>query len=225
MFVGHVALALATKRVAPTVSLGWFMAAVTALDLVWPIFVLAGIEHVRIVPGAMAFNPLVFDYYPWSHSLLMAIVWGAILAALSRFAGISHRTGVIIWALVVSHWLLDFITHAPDMPFWPGSARVGLGLWNSIPGSLIIEGAIWIAGIAIYLRDRRATKWIGPLALWSLIIISTVMWASGPWTPPPPDARSLAWFALIGWLMIPWAVVADRYYATDLSASRTHPTS
>jgi hypothetical protein len=62
MFVGHFALALGSKREAPTVSLGWFIAAVTALDLVWPIFVLAGIERVSVVPGATAINPLVFDH-------------------------------------------------------------------------------------------------------------------------------------------------------------------
>ena len=112
----------------------------------------------------------------------------------------------------MSHWVLDFVTNAPDMPFWPGSARVGLGLWNSIPGTLVIEGAIWIAGIALYLRGRRSTRWIGPAALWSLIIISTVMWAAGPWSAPPPDARALGWFALIGWIMIPWAALADRHY-------------
>ena len=225
MFVGHLALALGSKRAAPAVSLGWLMAAVTALDLVWPIFLLTGVEQVGIVPGATAFTPLVFDHYPWSHSLIMAAGWGLVLAALSRGSGISRRTSLIIWGLVVSHWVLDYITHAPDMPFWPGSPRVGLGLWNSIPGTLLVEGAMWIAAIVIYLRHRRATRWIGPVALWSLVIISTVMWASGPWTPPPPDTRSLGWFSLIGWLMIPWAALADRYYATGLSASRTRPTS
>lgn len=155
----------------------------------------------------------------------MAAGWGLVLAALSRGSGISRRASLIIWGLVVSHWVLDYITHAPDMPFWPGSPRVGLGLWNSIPGTLLVEGAMWIAAIVIYLRHRRATRWIGPVALWSLVIISTVMWASGPWTPPPPDTRSLGWFSLIGWLMIPWAALADRYYATDLSASRTRPAS
>lgn len=225
MFVGHLALAFAGKRAAPDVSLGWHMAAVTTLDLVWPVFVLMGVEHVRIVPGATAFNPLVLEYYPWSHSLVMAAVWGILLAGLARAFGISRRTAGILWALVVSHWVLDFITHAPDMPFWPGSARVGLGLWNSIPGTFVIEGAIWIAGIALYLRGRRSTRWIGPVALWSLIIISSVMWASGPWSAPPPDARALGWFALIGWIMIPWAALADRYYSTDRSASDTLPRS
>lgn len=220
MFVGHLALALAGKRAAPTVSLGWLMAAVTALDLVWPLLLLAGVEHVRVVPGATAFTPLVFDSYPWSHSLLTACGWGLALAALARWRGIARPAAYIIGALVVSHWVLDYITHAPDLPLWPGrSPRFGLGLWNSIPGTLLVEGAMWVAGIALYLRHRDATRWIGPLALWSLVLISTAMWASSPWSPPPTDPRSLAWFALIGWIVVPWANWADRYYA-DVTAGR-----
>jgi len=226
MFVGHMALALASKRAAPTVSLGWFMAAVTALDLIWPLLLIAGVEHARIVAGAMAFTPLVLDHYPWSHSLLMACVWGLALAGLARWRGIAPRTAWILAALVVSHWVLDFVSHAPDLPLWPGnSPKFGLGLWNSIPGTLVVEGAMWIAGIALYLRGRKPTRWIGPAAFWSLVVISTVMWASGPWSPPPEDAGSLGWFALIGWIVVPWAALADKYYATDPPASSTRPTS
>ena len=42
-------------------------------------------------------------------------------------------------------------------------------------------------------------------------------------------AVSLGWLmagvTAIGWVMIPWALLADRYYVTDRSASRTRPTS
>jgi membrane-bound metal-dependent hydrolase YbcI (DUF457 family) len=213
MFVGHLALAFAAKRATPRVSLGWLMAAVTALDLLWPLFLLAGIERVRIVPGATAFTPLVFDSYPWSHSLLMSAVWGVALAGLARWRGVAPRAAMLLVALVMSHWLLDYATHAPDMPLWPGpSPRLGLALWNSVPGTFAVEGAMWIAGILIYLRGRRAFGWPGPVAFWSLVLICTAMWASGPWAPAPPDARSLAWFALAGWIMVPWAALADHYY-------------
>ena len=214
MFVGHLALAFAAKPRTPGVSLGWLMAAVSALDLLWPLLLIAGVEHVRIQPGATAFTPLVFTAYPWSHSLLTAAGWGLALAMLARAAGVPRSACSWLAALVVSHWVLDWITHAPDMPLWPtaSSPRLGLGLWNSIPATLAIEGLMWIAGLAIYLRGRRATRWIGPVALWSFVAVCTVMWASGPWSPPPPDSRSLAWFALIGWITVPWAALADRYY-------------
>ena len=57
MFVGHLSLALAAKRWEPDVNLGWFMAGVTALDLIWPIFVLAGIETVSVAPGVTCQSP------------------------------------------------------------------------------------------------------------------------------------------------------------------------
>ena len=215
MFVGHLALAFAAKRTAPRVSLGWFMAAVTALDLLWPVLLLMGVERVRIMPGATAFTPLVFDSYPWSHSLLMAVVWGGVLAALARWRRIAAATAWLLAALVVSHWVLDYVTHAADMPLWPGtSPRFGLGLWNSIPGTLLVEGAVWVAGLALYLKGRQAIRWIGPAALWSLVLICTVMWASGPWSALPPSPQALGWFALSGWIIVPWAALADRYYTT-----------
>lgn len=211
MFVGHLAVALAAKRAAPRVNLGWLIAGVTALDLLWPLFLLAGLEHVRIVPGAMPFTPLVFDSYPWSHSLVMAFIWGGALAWLARRYAAARAPGPLMVGLVVSHWVLDFVTHAPDMPLWPGpSPRFGLGLWNSIPGTFLVEGVLWIAAIYAYLSGRRFKTMRPRISFWSLVVVCTVMWAAGPWSPPPPDEKSLALFALIGWLIIPWAAAADR---------------
>jgi len=214
MFVGHLAVALAAKKTAPSVNLGWLMAGVTMLDLVWPVFVIIGLEHVRIVPGATAFTPLVFDSYPWSHSLVTSVGWGLVLAAISRWRIDSPIPGLLV-ALVVSHWVLDFASHAPDMPLWPSDAspKFGLGLWNSIPLTLIVEGAMWIAGLAIYLRVPARRTMGAKIAFWSLVAVCTVMWASGPWSPPPPSEKALGWFALIGWLIVPWAAFADRQRA------------
>lgn len=210
MFVGHLAVALAAKRQEPRVNLGWYMAGVTALDLVWPLFVLAGVEHVSIVKGATAFTPLVFDSYPWSHSLVMACAWGVLLAALARW-WMPRPIGWLLFVLVVSHWLLDFASHAPDMPLWPGSSpKFGLGLWNSIPSTLIVEGAMWLAGIWIFLSTTPPRRRGAQIAFWSFVIVCTVMWASGPWGPLPPSERALGYFSLIGWLTVPWAAAADR---------------
>lgn len=211
MFVGHLSLALAAKRAEPRASLGWYVAAVTALDLLWPVFLLAGREQVRIVPGAMAFTPLVFESYPWSHSLAMAIVWGLLLAGLARSAGVPARAGRLIGWLVVSHWVLDLITHAPDLQLAPGvAARFGLGLWHSLTGTYVVEGGMWLAGIALFLGVRPRLRPAGQVAFWSLTVITTLMWAAGPFGPVPPDVRSLAMFALVGWIMVPWAILADR---------------
>ncbi|HXF95767.1 MAG TPA: hypothetical protein VNI61_06650 [Gemmatimonadales bacterium] len=211
MFVGHLALGFAAKRVAPGVSLGWLVAAVVALDLVWPVFLLAGLEQVRIEPGATAFTPLVFQSYPWSHSLLTAVAWGGVLVGIARRAGVARSVTGLLIVLTASHWLLDAATHAPDLPLWPGpSPRVGLGLWNSLAGTFLVEGTLWVAGLALYLRARPLAGRGPRLAFWSFVLVTTAMWVAGPWSPPPPDPRALAWFALAGWIVLPWAALADR---------------
>jgi len=214
MFVGHLSLALAAKRSTPLINLGWFIAGVCALDLVWPILVLTGVEHAHPAMGATAFTPLVFDSYPWSHSLLMACVWGVALAAIARWRT-PMPVGWLLFALVVSHWVLDVASHAPDMPLWPGasSPKLGLGLWNSIPATLIVEGSMWIAGIWLFLRAPGRWTAGAKVWFWSLVVISTAMWASGPWGPLPPSEKALGAFALIGWLLVPWAALADRRVA------------
>ena len=211
MFVGHMAVAIAAKRLTRKTSLGWLIGAATAADLLWPFLLLAGTERVRIEPGATAFTPLVFESYPWSHSLIMLVLWGLLLGALARWRGVDSRGMWIVAALVVSHWVLDVVTHAPDMPLWPGaSPKFGLGLWNSIPATLVIEGALWIACLTLFVRAFRPRNWVGALAFWSLVVISTVMWASGPWSTPPASVRALGYFALLGWIIVPWAIWADR---------------
>lgn len=211
MFVGHLAVALAAKRWEPNVNLGWLMAGVTALDLVWPIFILTGLEQVAIAPGATAFTPLVFVEYPWSHSLVMTFVWGLLLVTIARIGKVTSSAWTLLAALVLSHWILDVVAHAADMPVWPGNGpKVGFALWNSIPLTYAVEGALWIGGIAIYMktlgRKGQRPGWL----FWAFIVVSTVMWASGPYMAPPPDVKALGWFALIGWIVIPWTAFADR---------------
>jgi membrane-bound metal-dependent hydrolase YbcI (DUF457 family) len=109
------------------------------------VFLLLGWEQVRIDPGITRYTPLDFVSYPWSHSLLMLCVWasafGGIYYAITRY-----RAGAIaIWIGVVSHWVLDWVTHRPDMPLYPGGALYGLGLWNSIAGTMGVEFLMFAA--------------------------------------------------------------------------------
>lgn len=219
MFVGHLAVALAGKRASPETSLGWYVAAATAADLLWPVFLLVGVEQAHIVPGATAFTPLVFDSYPWSHSLLMLVVWGSLLAGLARWRGANSRAAWLIVALVASHWVLDVVTHAPDMPLWPGrSPRLGLALWNSIPATLLVEGALWIGCLTIYLRARRPVNAAAGLKFWSLVVLVTILWALGPFMPPT-SFGVIPWFALIGGgITVPWAAWADRGFIARAGA-------
>ncbi len=165
MFVGHLAAALGAKRLEPRLSLGVLVAAAFGLDLLWPAFLLLGVEHVRVDPGNTAFTPLAFDSYPWSHSLAAALLWGAVAAvAIGGLDGLRPR--ILIAAAVVSHWVLDFITHRPDLPLWPGGPQVGLGLWNSIPGTILVEGTLFIIAIEAYRRAFKARDRVGRWSFW-----------------------------------------------------------
>jgi hypothetical protein len=211
LFVGHTAVALAAKKAAPEVSLGWLMAAATWLDLVWPVFLLLGLESVEIDPGNTALTPLAFVYYPWTHSLVMVLVWSVAAAALGIVGFGRRRVGLLLGALVLSHWVLDLIVHGADLPLWPGvSPKYGLGLWNSLVGTLVVEGGLLLVGLWLYLRTTRARNATGRYAFWSFIGLQVVIWIANFVSPPPPDEHSLALFALAGWLLPVWAWWADR---------------
>lgn len=214
MFAGHLAVALAAKTAAPRIPLWSLVAASFGLDLIWPILLLAGAEVVRIDPGNTAFTPLAFDSYPWSHSLIMVLAWGTI-AGLVTLKGLNERKSAwTVGVVVVSHWLLDFITHRPDLPLWPGGQKVGLGLWSSIPWTLTLEGGMIAVATMLYLRSTRPIDGVGRWALWALVLLTGVIWASQPWSPPPPDPIAVAMVTLSLWLFLPWAGWIERHRST-----------
>jgi len=212
MFLGHYAVALAAKRAAPATSLGTLFAAAAFLDLVWPVLVLAGVEHVALAPGDTAFTPLAFEDYPLSHSLLMSGVWALLVGggyfALRR----SARAALVVGALVVSHWLLDAVVHRPDLPLIPGGrARIGLGLWNSVAATLLLELTMFALGLAIYLRATRARDRIGGAGFTAFAVFLLVIYGSAAFGPPPPSASVVAWSDMGQWLVILWAAWVDRH--------------
>jgi membrane-bound metal-dependent hydrolase YbcI (DUF457 family) len=211
MFIGHFAVGFASKRAAPRASLGVLMAAPLFADLLWPIFLVAGIESVRIDPGNTAFTPLDLHDYPWSHSLATSVAWSLVMAglfwALTRYG----RGAVVVAVGVFSHFVLDFVTHRPDMPLYPGSATsIGLGLWNSRAATMAVEVPLFAIGVAIYARTTRALNWRGALAFWSLVVFVAVMYVATAFGPPPPSADVIKYGGLTGWLFVPWAWWIDR---------------
>lgn len=212
MFIGHLALALGAKRIAPRVSLGWLVAATLFIDLLWPPLLLLGWERVAIVPGITAVTPLDFVHYPISHSLVAVLGWSA-LAALAYGAWKQDRRGAaVIGALVLSHWLVDAVSHRPDLPLWFGaSPKVGLGLWQSVGATLAVEIAMFALGLALYLRGTRAIDGIGRAAMTAWLAIVLLSYAANVFGPPPPDSRALALGALALFLLPPWAAWFDRH--------------
>lgn len=214
MFIGHPALGLASKKVAPQVSLGLLVAAPMLLDLLWPIFLLLGIEHVRIQPGVTILSPLNFTDYPWSHSLAMTIVWGILFGGGYWIVRRSGRGALILFLGVVSHWVCDWLVHRPDLPLWPGGPKVGLGLWNHPIAEIAIESAIFAIGILIYRDTTRPLDRIGSLFFWLFVIVLAALYIFGASGKPPANVKQLAWGALaIEWLLPIWAWWFDRHRA------------
>ena len=212
MFLGHFAVGFASKRVAPETSLGSLLAAACFPDLLWPLLLLTGFETVRIDPGNTAFTPLDFVSYPISHSLLLVGVW-ALLVGAAYQAATRYRRGAAVLALgVVSHWILDAISHRPDMPLLPwGSRRVGLGLWNSIPATLAVELAMFLAALALYQRGTQPVDAVGKWGYVSFVSVLAALYAADLAGPPPPSVPALAWVALGLGLFLLWAAWFDRH--------------
>ena len=192
MFIGHYALGLAAKRIAPRTSLGTLIAAPTLADLIWPVFLLLGWERVTVVPGP---NPLLlfrFDSYPISHSLVTLCGWGLLFGMLYRMRTGYMRGAVVVALLVVSHWVLDFVTHRPDLPLYPGGPRVGLGLWNWIAGALFVEAVMFVAGLAIYLTTTRARDRIGRYGLAGFVLVLLLSYVASLLSPPPTNMATTA---------------------------------
>jgi hypothetical protein len=212
VFIGHYALGLAAKRAAPNTSLGTLFAAPALADLLWPVFLLAGWEHVTIAPGPNPFLTLVFDTYPLSHSLLTLAAWGVLWAFVYRWRTGYTRGAVVVALLVVSHWVLDFVVHRSDLPLYPGGPKFGLGLWNSVAGTILVEGLMLVAGGAVYFTTTRARDAVGRYGLWALLVLIVGSYVGSQVSGPPPGVRALAIGAIVfGWLFVAWAAWADRH--------------
>lgn len=221
MFVGHFALGFAAKRVTPRISLALLFVAAQLADLLWPLFLAVGLEQVRIDPGNTAFTPLDFVSYPYSHSLALLIVWGIVLGAgaarvkphaVNRVAIRVLPTFLIVALLVVSHWLLDWMTHRADMPLYPGSARYGLGLWNSVPGTMTIELTMFAVGVWIYAMSTRARDGAGRWGFALFVAFLSVIYLANVYGPPPPSVTAIWVTAIVGGaILIAWSWWIDRH--------------
>jgi hypothetical protein len=212
MFIGHFAVGFAAKKVAPKVSLGTLFIASQLIDLIWPLFLLMGIEATRIEPGNTAFTPLDFYHYPYTHSLAAVLVWSLLFGGVYYVMRRNVPAAVILGLAVLSHWVLDFITHRPDLPLAPGGEiYAGLGLWNNVAATLIVEGALFAAAVVLYSRFTVEKDRIGKYALRALIAFLVVIYMANAFGPPPPNVQAIAYAGLLQLLFIPWMYWIDRH--------------
>lgn len=212
MFIGHYAVAMGMKKADPKVSLGTYVLAAQLLDYIWPALVYFGVEHVRVVPGITAFNPLDLYDFPISHSLMTSLIY-SMLAGGIYFAFRRRTLGsVLVGFTVFSHWLLDFITHRPDLPVAPGiNTYLGLGLWNSYAGSIVVEITLYVAGLWLYLSATKAKNKAGIFAFWPFAAILPLMWVATMFAQMPdasPDAIGIGGLVML--LFVPWAYWINR---------------
>lgn len=211
MFIGHFGVGLAVKKIDSKPSLGTLFIASQFIDLLWPIFLLLGIEKVQIEPGNTAVTPLNFISYPYSHSLFGVLVWAVLLGAIYYILKKNFRTSLLLVLLVLSHWILDLFTHRPDLQLLPWSNfKMGFGLWNSVTLTIIVEGFIFIFGSYFYISATKAKNEKGNLGLWSLLIFLTLIYVMNIIGPPPTDTSAIAIVGLFQWLLVAWAYWIDR---------------
>ncbi|MBS4095565.1 MAG: hypothetical protein KGZ83_01855 [Sulfuricella sp.] len=218
MFIGHFGVGFGAKPLAPRVSLGTLFLSAQFIDLLWPTFLLLGLERVRIAPGATAVTPLVFEHYPISHSLLAVIGWAVLVGGIYLFLRQDRRGAIVVAGLVVSHWMLDVIVHQPDLPVLPNeNLLVGLGAWSSLPVTLLIEVSLFLLGVWLYVRCTAPTDAIGKWGLRGLIAFLLLIYAGNLFGNPPPSAEAIAWVGQLQWLLVLWAywVEKHRHVQTD----------
>jgi membrane-bound metal-dependent hydrolase YbcI (DUF457 family) len=155
---------------------------------------------------------LAFEYYLWTYSLAMAFLWAVVaVAAYAVFRREAHGAW-IVGAAVLSHWVLDFLTHRPDLPLWPPKGPVvGLGLWNSVAGTIAAESALYITGLWLYVTRTEPADRVGRYALAAFAVTVPLIYAANLLGPPPP---SVAMIAIVGqgqWLLVLWAAWVDRH--------------
>lgn len=211
MFVGHFAVALAAKKAAPKTSLGTLIAASQFVDLLWPVFLLLGLENVRIDPGNTAVTPLDFYNYPFTHSLVGALFWSVLFGSVYFLRRKLSREAVVAGLVVFSHWLLDLLTHRPDLPLAGNeSVKLGLGLWNSVTGTVAVEFGLFAAGAYLYGSSTTAKNKTGLYALVGLLAFLTIMHLGNLFGPPPPNVDMIAVAGNAMWLFVAWGWWIDK---------------
>jgi len=222
VFIGHFGVALAAKRIAPRTSLGTLVMAAQFVDLLWPVFLMLGIEHVLIAPGATAVTPLDFISYPFSHSLLAVFGWACLFAGVYQMVRHDARGAVCVWLVVFSHWVLDALTHRPDLQLYPESTTyVGLGLWNSRYWTILIEGGIFLLAARNYAKFTRPRDGVGRWAFRVFVATLIVIYLLAMFGPPPPNLKTLEFSALFIVLFVVWAYWLDRHRIATIPWART----
>jgi hypothetical protein len=229
MFVGHYAASLALKaadRRVPTLPL---FLGVQVLDIASAALVLAGIEHWRVVPGITAASPLELDV-PYTHGFLTSLSWAVLCALIAWVVPLPRgsrlpraRLALFVGAAVWSHWWFDLIVHRPDLPLYDSALYVGLGLWYSRPGTLVVESGLLILGLYWYLRSSTPHGLAGKIAMPLFVLLLILVNVANIYGPPPPSSTVVAISAEVAYFAIALIAVGLDRFRTGVSRGSTGP--
>jgi len=182
MFIGHFAPAfVAAASYSRGPKLATYFVAAQLVD--WGFFVLAmvGIEKMRIDPGATEMVPFDLHHIPYTHSLLGAGIWAFVFGIVIAIWHRDSLAGMLTAGVVASHWLLDWITHRPDLTLTGGGEAYGLGLWNHPEVAMPLEVGIILAAFLFYIRRSR-----GPIAPPLILLLVMLAFQAINWFGPQP---------------------------------------
>jgi hypothetical protein len=192
MGVGHLAVGFASKRFAPRANLAWLMMAPMFIDLLWGIFILTGVEQARITPGITRAMPLDLIDIHISHSLVAVIGWALLLAAIYFWRRRDLTASWVLFSGVISHWVLDWVSHRPDLQITFHGPKYGLALWNYPLAAFSVEAALLMAGAFLYVSCTRPRSPRGKISLAILLIVLFAFNAASYFGPPAGDIRLMA---------------------------------
>lgn len=209
MFLGHYAVAFGAKKIDPKISLGTLFLSANFLDLIYPFFVLIGVENIQVNKDFVGLMPYEF-YYPYSHSLIMAIVWGILVGVVFCIPSQKIKKMSLLFFLVISHWVLDFISHRPDIPVFLNGPHYGLFLWRNLILTITVEMSLFLLGLSLYVKTKG---WKGLQKKWTFVLLVgllLVIYAGSIFGPPPPNTTAFAISGLLQWLFVGWGYWFDR---------------
>jgi membrane-bound metal-dependent hydrolase YbcI (DUF457 family) len=213
MFVGHFGVGLAAKKFSPKTSLATLFIACQLLDLIWPVAMFLGLESAALNHSVPTFNSIDLIDAPYSHSLGMALFWSCLFGLVIKLFSRSTSAAIVTGATVFSHWILDYITHIPDLPLWFGMEKVGLGLWKSAIATFVVEAAIFGMGVFLFLKAKGTLSKKRAIIFSSMILFLSLFYVMHVFGPKPPETTSpylVAGPAFALWLIVIWAHLSDK---------------
>jgi membrane-bound metal-dependent hydrolase YbcI (DUF457 family) len=230
MGIGHLAASFAVRGRCPRVPLFLLLFAGAFIDVLWGIAILTGLERAHVGPETGSAIPIVLEDVRYTHSLIACLAWSTLASAAWWWWRRDRWGALVIGALVASHWLLDFVSHVPEMPLSASGPYVGLGLWRSRGWSFAVEiGMLWI-GLALYARSTSAMDRIGSIGLVALSAVLTSLVVGAFFAPSPPSIAPIAMTSvalplvllLLGWVDLHRRV--DRRNARDVRDASSRST-